>query len=139
QRLLGNTYHGYGIQDFLDVDPRLGTRRDLVALVQVAHERGMRVLLDVIFNHSGMNWIYHADTPGGVWQPHYRPHPERHRFGAWLDANNLPVATIDHPDAGVWPRELQQPHCYTRAGNGSLDDNDIENPHAEHKRTDFRS
>jgi glycosidase len=139
QRLFGNTYHGYGIQDFLDVDPRLGTRQDLVELVRAAHERGMRVLLDIIFNHSGMNWVYHADTPGGIWQPHYCSHPRRHRFGAWLDASNQPIAEITHPDAGVWPREFQHPDCYTRAGSGGLDDNDIENPHAEHKRTDFRS
>src|SRR5206468_676286 len=97
-----------------------------------AHERGMRVLLDIIFNHSGMNWIYHPDTPGGIWQPHYRPHSKRHRFGAWLDAGNQPVAEIVHPDDGIWPREFQHPDCYTRAGSGSLDDNSIENPHAEH-------
>ena len=50
-----DTYHGYGIQDFLDVDPRFGTRADLVDLVRQAHDRGIRVLLDVIFNHSGAN------------------------------------------------------------------------------------
>ncbi|HEV2931271.1 MAG TPA: alpha-amylase family glycosyl hydrolase, partial [Propionibacteriaceae bacterium] len=48
-----DTYHGYGIQDFLDVDPRFGSRADLVELVRQAHQRGMRVMLDVIFNHSG--------------------------------------------------------------------------------------
>ena len=60
-----DTYHGYGIQDFLDVDPRFGSRTDLVELVRQAHDRGMRVLLDVIFNHSGANWHYPPGTPGG--------------------------------------------------------------------------
>jgi len=32
-----NTYHGYGIQDFLEIDPRFGNRRDLVDLVAAAH------------------------------------------------------------------------------------------------------
>ena len=44
-----DTYHGYGVQDFLDVDPRFGTRGDLVDLVERAHGSGMRILLDIIF------------------------------------------------------------------------------------------
>ena len=58
QRARVDSYHGYGIQDFLDVDPRFGTRADLVALVRDAHARGMRIILDVIVNHSGDNWGY---------------------------------------------------------------------------------
>ncbi|MDP8961234.1 MAG: alpha-amylase family glycosyl hydrolase, partial [Actinomycetota bacterium] len=53
-----DSYHGYGIQDFLDVDPRFGDRRDLVDLVDAAHQLDMRVILDIIFNHSGSNWLY---------------------------------------------------------------------------------
>ena len=53
QRVEGNDFHGYGVQDFLDVDARFGTRADLVALVSDAHARGMRVVLDIIFNHTG--------------------------------------------------------------------------------------
>jgi glycosidase len=52
QRVHGDDFHGYSIHDFLEVDPRLGTRKDLVDLVAAAHGRGMRVLLDVVFNHT---------------------------------------------------------------------------------------
>lgn len=48
QRADLQTYHGYGIQNFLDIDPRFGTRQDLRDLVDRAHELGIRVLLDVI-------------------------------------------------------------------------------------------
>jgi glycosidase len=137
QRLRGNTYHGYAIQDFLDVDPRLGTRRDLVELVRAAHERGLRVLFDVVFNHSGTNWLYPNDAPGGAWNPRYRGWPHRYPFGSWLDHDDRPVAAVSGPEAGVWPRELQHPDCYTRAGRGSLDAGDVADPRAEHKRTDF--
>ncbi|HEX2458552.1 MAG TPA: alpha-amylase family glycosyl hydrolase, partial [Vicinamibacterales bacterium] len=54
------TYHGYGIQNFFDVDPRFGTRQDLRDLVDAAHSRGIYVLLDVIYNHTGNNWFYDA-------------------------------------------------------------------------------
>jgi glycosidase len=137
QRRHGNSYHGYATQDFLDVDPRLGTRRDLVDLVRAAHDHGLRVLLDVIINHSGTNWLYPADAPGGPRQPRYRPWPQRYPFGAWLDGDDRPCAAIAGPDDGVWPREFQDPDRYTRAGSGRLDDSALDDPHAEHKRTDF--
>src|SRR5262245_20368723 len=53
-----NAYHGYDIRNYLDIDPHFGTKDDLVALVAAAHERDMRVILDVVINHSGDNWEY---------------------------------------------------------------------------------
>jgi len=46
------TYHGYGIQNFLDVDPHFGTREDLRDLVDAAHQQGIYCLLDIILNHA---------------------------------------------------------------------------------------
>jgi glycosidase len=130
-----DTYHGYGIQDFLDVDPHFGTRQDLVNVVTAAHQIQMRVILDVVFNHSGANWLY----PGGVLTPPYLPYPQRYPFGAWRGNQGQAIGAIGGNDDGVWPIEIQDPDCYTRAGNGSLDATlaDLDNPVAEHKRTDF--
>ncbi len=129
-----NTFHGYGIQHFLDVDPRFGTRDDLVALVEAAHTRSMRIILDIIFNHSGFNWVY----PGGVNEPAYKPFPERYEFGSWLsrtgEAAGSPVTDLE---AGVWPTEMQTIDSYTRAGVGNLGGGSLDDPNAEHKRTDF--
>ncbi|MBX9670434.1 MAG: hypothetical protein K2X93_22730 [Candidatus Obscuribacterales bacterium] len=58
QRAELETYHGYGIQNFLDIDPRFGTRQDFRDLVDAAHDRGMYVVVDVVFNHSGNNFFY---------------------------------------------------------------------------------
>lgn len=46
-------YHGYWTQDWTAVDPALGTREDLRAVVEAAHARGIRVLMDAIINHTG--------------------------------------------------------------------------------------
>ena len=45
-------YHGYWITDFTDIDPRFGTKDDLRQLIEQAHERDMRVFIDIITNHT---------------------------------------------------------------------------------------
>lgn len=45
-------YHGYWITDFTTVDPHLGTEEDLVAFINEAHGRDMKVYLDIITNHT---------------------------------------------------------------------------------------
>jgi glycosidase len=133
QRAHLDTYHGYGIQDFLEVDPRFGTRQELVDLVSAAHERGIRIILDIIFNHSGSNWVY----PNGEWQPPYKQFPDSYDFGNWLDEVGQTAAAISSPEQGVWPLELQNSQYYTRAGCGDLGAGDINDTNSEHKRTDF--
>ena len=46
------SYHGYWITDFASVDPHLGTAEDLATLVDAAHERDIKVFLDIITNHT---------------------------------------------------------------------------------------
>lgn len=130
-----DTYHGYAIQDFLDVDPRFGTRQDLVELVRAAHERGMRVLLDIVFQHSGPNWRYPPEAPGGAEMPYYTP--ARYPFGAWLNATGAPLTNTPDIDDAAWPEEVRNVDYYTRAGAGDLGAGDIQDASAEHKRTDF--
>jgi alpha-amylase len=55
-------YHGYSIQNYMDVDPRFGTKQDLIDLVDAAHQRNMKIFLDVVLNHSGDNWQYPFDA-----------------------------------------------------------------------------
>jgi alpha-amylase len=46
-------YHGYWARDWTAVDPALGTREDLRAVVDAAHRHGIRVLMDAVINHTG--------------------------------------------------------------------------------------
>ena len=45
--------HGYDTIDYFEIDPRLGTTADLEHLIEAAHSRGIRVMLDGVFNHVG--------------------------------------------------------------------------------------
>src|SRR6266849_9146811 len=112
------TYHGYGVQNFLDVDPHFGTREDLKTLVKTAHDNGIYVILDIILNHSGdvfsytngdLNWTGSTYTVRG--------------FNDSRGLPTLPFQTIDltafpsaFPDGAVWPAELQAPSTFTGKG-----------------------
>jgi alpha-amylase len=60
-------YHGYWADDFTKLDPRFGTEAELKTLVDEAHRRGMRVLLDVVYNHAGYNSKYLTDPRTKSW------------------------------------------------------------------------
>ncbi len=104
-----DTYHGYGIQDFLQVDPRFGTIEDLRELVRQAHTREMYVILDIILNHTGDNWAYPGDHPYYYW----KNAPAPFDFGFWREFD--PAPGFQTNDA-VWPQELQDPDAYKRRG-----------------------
>jgi hypothetical protein len=107
-------------------------------MVSEAHSRGIRVILDIIFNHSGSNWVYPAGRPGGRFTPTYTS--GRYDVGSWLDRSGGPIppgAAVSSPGDGVAPAEFLDPEVYTRAGSGSLGGGSIDDPNAEHKRSDF--
>ncbi|QQR72613.1 MAG: DUF3459 domain-containing protein [Holophagales bacterium] len=60
-------YHGYWADDFEQVDPRFGTEAELRHLVAEAHRRGIRVLLDVVYNHAGYGSHYLTDPRTASW------------------------------------------------------------------------
>ncbi len=139
QRVEENTYHGYGIQNFLDIDSRFGDRRDLIELVDAAHAAGMYVILDIIFNHTGCNWFYDSSAGDG-YKPRYLP-PFSSYSPIWK-RSGLGTAITDpgqslQNDDSVWPQDLWDASNYLRAGCGDLGAGDINDDNAEHKRTDF--
>jgi glycosidase len=130
-----DTYHGYGIQNFLEIDPRFGTRQDLRDLVDAAHDLGMYVLLDVIYNHSGDNFYYDDNGAARSEMP-YRFSPPYMVHG-WHSAAGLSVAAPATAEDGVWPEEFQALESYTRAGRiGRWDPEPWEDP--MHPDNEFR-
>jgi alpha-amylase len=60
-------YHGYWADDFYALDRRFGSEADLKALVDAAHERGIAILLDVVYNHAGYDSRYTKDPKTKGW------------------------------------------------------------------------
>ncbi len=60
-------FHGYWADDYTTLDPRFGSEADLAALVEAAHARGIKVLLDVVYNHVGYGSRYTTDPATRAW------------------------------------------------------------------------
>ena len=63
----GGTYHGYATTDYYNIDPRFGTNQEWNNLVDQCHKRGIKVVMDMIFNHSGSEHIWFTDRPSRDW------------------------------------------------------------------------
>ncbi len=94
------TNHRYDTADYKRVDPMLGTEEDFAALCSAAHARGMHVILDGVFSHTGSNSVYfdqmHVFGCGAASDP-CSPYREWYRFrhypddyDAWWNMPTLP-------------------------------------------------
>lgn len=64
--------HGYNTRDYRVIDPRLGTNEDFAALTKKLHERGIRVVLDGVFNHVGRGFWAFQDVLKNRWDSRYK-------------------------------------------------------------------
>ena len=62
-----STYHGYATTDYYRVDPRFGTNADYRQLADAAHQKGLKVVMDMIFNHCGFEHPWVQDLPSRDW------------------------------------------------------------------------
>ena len=69
-----STYHGYATTNYYRVDPRFGTNEEYRRLVDEAHARDLKVVMDMIFNHCGAHHPWLKDMPSHDWfnQPDYK-------------------------------------------------------------------
>lgn len=80
----GSSNHKYDTVDYFSVDPQFGTEEDLKLLVESCHERGIRVLLDGVFNHCGYYFPAFQDL---------LKNGERSRYRDWFLPSSLPLET----------------------------------------------
>lgn len=73
-----STYHGYATTDYYNVDPRFGTNEEYRALTDAAHKKGLKIVMDMIFNHCGFEHPWVMDRPTKDW----------FNICDWLDAEN---------------------------------------------------
>ncbi len=68
------SYHGYAITDFYNVDPRFGTNEDYKKLCDQANKQGIKVIMDMVFNHCGSEHWWLKDIPSEDWINYFPDH-----------------------------------------------------------------
>ncbi|MDD5346269.1 MAG: alpha-amylase family glycosyl hydrolase, partial [Proteiniphilum sp.] len=63
----GGSYHGYATTDYYRVDPRFGSNEEYRQLISNAHDKGMKVVMDMIFNHCGSDHPWLTEVPSPDW------------------------------------------------------------------------
>lgn len=80
------TNHKYDTEDYMQIDPQFGDKDTLKKLVDLCHERGIRVLMDAVFNHSGRTFAPFVDV---------QKNGEQSRFKDWFYVRSLPLEVVD--------------------------------------------
>lgn len=96
--MTGMSYHGYAITDFYNVDPRLGSNQLYRSMVDACHTKGMKVVMDMVFNHAGSEHWWMKDLPMKSWLNQF---PEFTR-------SNFTAATISDPYASDFDQKVMQ-------------------------------
>ncbi len=81
-----SSYHGYSITDYYRVDPRLGTNELYKKLSEECHKRGMKLIMDMVFNHCGSFHWWMNDLPMPEWI---------HQFPEYTSSNYRPSVMSD--------------------------------------------
>lgn len=114
----GGSYHGYATTDYYKVDPRFGTNEEYKQLISKAHQKGLKVVMDMIFNHCGSEHIWLKDMPSRDWFNHsdYKDH--------FVQTNYRLTPVVD---------PYSSKHDYDRMANGwfvrTMPDLNQNNPH----------
>lgn len=111
----GGSYHGYATTDYYRVDPRFGTNADYAELTDTLHNRGIKMVMDMIFNHSGSHHPWALDPPASDWFNHQDKYVQ----------TNYRLSTITDPYASDYDKDLTVNGWFVE----SMPDLNQKNPH----------
>ncbi len=111
----GGTYHGYATTDYYNIDPRFGSNDEWREFVSDAHDRGIKVVMDMIFNHSGSNHPWFVNRPSADW----------FNFPDGYVQTNYRLSTIHDPYASEYDRKRTVDGWFVE----SMPDLNQRNPH----------
>ena len=117
-----DSYHGYDISDYYTVDKRFGTVADYRELIYKAHEKGMKVLMDLVLNHTSKSNIWFTNsqwgkTDGGInWRDIYNWKYETDKIEKYdKDTKSYKTITVKEDaesDSPSWYRDGESHYYY---------------------------
>lgn len=111
----GGSYHGYATTDYYSVDPRFGGNEEYSTVIADLHDRGIKTVMDMIFNHCGSEHPWMADPPSPDW----------FNFGGEFTPTNHRLSTVMDSYASDYDRKLAVDGWFVR----EMPDLNQKNPH----------
>lgn len=111
----GGSYHGYATTDYYSIDPRFGTNDEYAVLIDSLHNRGIKTVMDMIFNHSGIGHPWVEDRPSSDWL----------NFPDEFHQTNYRLSTISDPYASDYDKSISVDGWFVR----EMPDLNQKNPH----------
>ena len=108
------SYHGYACSDYYHIDPRFGTNELYREMVDKAHEKGLKVVMDIVTNHCGTAHWWMKDLPFADWI---------HQFPEYTGTNVCFSTNMD-PNASKYDLNLQESGWFVP----SMPDMNLDNP-----------
>lgn len=109
------SYHGYATTDYYAIDPRFGSNGEYAELIDSLHNRGIKTVMDMIFNHSGIGHPWIDDLPASDWL----------NFPDKFQQTNYRLSTITDPYASDYDRKVSVDGWFVR----DMPDLNQRNPH----------
>lgn len=111
----GGSYHGYATTDYYKVDPRLGSNQEYAEMIDSLHNRGIKTVMDMIFNHCGSEHIWFRNRPSKDW----------FNFPDEYVQTNYRLSTVTDPYASDYDKKLTVDGWFVEA----MPDLNQNNPH----------
>lgn len=92
----GGSYHGYATSDYYKIDPRFGSNKEYADLIEALHDRGIKTVMDMIFNHSAITHPWVENPPASDW----------FNFQGDYQQTNYRLSTLTDPYATDYDRKL---------------------------------
>lgn len=108
------SYHGYACGDYYRIDPRFGSNSQYKEYVAKAHEKGLKVIMDIVTNHCGTGHWWMKDLPFSDWI---------HQFPEYT-GSNIAFSTAMDPNASQYDANLQVSGWFVP----SMPDMNLDNP-----------
>ncbi len=105
------SYHGYAITDYYQVDPRFGTFEEYKKLASELDKRGMKLIMDQVANHCGLEHWWMKDLPFNDWvnyQDHYEANIDNWNWQVNKNSNHIRTTNQDHYASEIDAKEMTE-------------------------------
>lgn len=99
----------YAIKDFKSINPEYGSKEDFKALVDAIHTKGMKVMIDIVFNHTGYNSKYFNENREFFYKN--EAGKESNKVGDWTD-----IIDLDYSNKALWKKQIDVLKYWTTFG-----------------------